>query len=129
MARDAATLQARLDVEAVNTADYQQAAKAVDSWLSVSTGRLHAEYQSARTSTVKLLTEAKVSTTATVLDAAVVSLNRAKGTATVIASTNVTKRPARGAAVTARNRFKATMKRVDGTWKLSDLGLVPVALS
>jgi Mce-associated membrane protein len=68
-------------------------------------------------------------TKATVLDAAVTGLNLTKGTASVIASVNVTRTPATGAVSTVRNRLRASMTRIGGEWKLSDLDVVPVSLS
>jgi Mce-associated membrane protein len=68
-------------------------------------------------------------TKATVLDAAVTELDLSKGTASVIASVNVTRTSAAGAVSTVRNRFRASMTRTGGEWKLSNLGVVPVSLS
>jgi Mce-associated membrane protein len=78
---------------------------------------------------VKVLGRAKMITKANVLDAAVTALDLKKGTASVIASVNVTRTPVQGAASTVRNRFRASMTRTGGEWKLANLAVVPVSLS
>lgn len=127
-ARDAATVAARIGVVTVNTSDYRHPDDAVSSWLAVSTGPLHQQFAAARKTAVSLLTKAKVITRASVLAAAVSAVDPTKGTATVLESASVTRTPTSGAPVTSRNRFRATMTRVGGRWKLADLSLVEVQL-
>ena len=58
----------------------------------------------------------------------ITSIDLSKGTASVIASVNVN-RTHNGTSTTVRNRFRATMTRVGGQWKLSNLTVVAVSLS
>ena len=127
-ARDAATLAARIDIATVNTSDYRNAPGALASWLSASTGTLNQQFAQNKANAIALLQKAKVVTKATVLDAAPVALDATKGTATVIASVDVARTPASGSPTTSRNRFRATMQRVGGQWKLADLTIVSVQL-
>jgi Mce-associated membrane protein len=129
VAREQIDADARLAIVTVNTSDYRHPSDALANWLDVSTGALHAQFSQSRTTVIRLLARAKMITKATVLDAAVTALDLTKGTASVIASVNVTRSPATGAVSTVRNRFRASMTRIGGEWKLSDLGVVPVSLS
>ena len=128
VARDQIATDARLAIVTVNTSDYRHADTALSNWLTVSTGSLHSQFMQSRTAAVKLLAKAQTVTKATVLADAVTALDLSKGTATVIASVNVARTHA-GSTNTVRNRFRATMSRVGGQWKLSNLAVVPVSLS
>jgi Mce-associated membrane protein len=127
ISRDQVLLAARLDVTALNTLDYRSVSAGLQKWLSVTTGSLHDQIQQAQSSSEKIIAEAKIITTGVVLAAAVTAID--DKTATVIASVNVKKQPVTGTAVTTRNRFSATMTRVDGVWKVSDLKTVGAALT
>jgi Mce-associated membrane protein len=129
VAREQIDTDARLAIVTVNTSDYRHPADALANWLDVSTGALHSQFSQSRSTVVRLLAQARMVTKATVLDAAVTGLNLTKGTARVIASVNVTRTPATGAVSTVRNRFRASMTRIGGEWKLSNLAPVPVSLS
>jgi Mce-associated membrane protein len=129
IAREQIDADARLAITTVNTSDYRHPSAALDNWLDASTGSLHSQFSQSRTTAVKLLAQAKMITKADVLDAAVTELNLTKGTATVIASVNVTRTPVSGSVSTVRNRFKASMTRDGNSWKLSNLAVVPVSLS
>jgi Mce-associated membrane protein len=129
VAREQIDDDARLAIVTVNTSDYRHPSNALANWLDVSTGTLHSQFSQSRTTAARLLAAAKMVTKATVLDAAVTALNLTKGTATVIASVNVTRTPATGAVSTVRNRFRASLTRTGGEWKLSNLAVVPVSLS
>jgi Mce-associated membrane protein len=120
---------ARLAIVTVNSSDYRHPSDALANWLDVSTGLLHSQFSQSRSTVVRVLAQAKMVTKATVLAAAVTALDLTKGTASVIASVNVTRTPASGAVSTVRNRFRASMTRTGGEWKLSNLTVVPVSLS
>lgn len=129
VAREQVDVDARLAIVTVNTSDYRHPSDALANWLDVSTGALHSQFSQSRSTVVKVLAQAKMVTKATVLDAAVTALDLKKGTASVIASVNVTRTPATGAVSTVRNRFRASMTRAGGEWKLANLAVVPVSLS
>ena len=72
---------------------------------------------------------AKSVTTAKVLDAAVVSLDPNAGSATVIASVEITVTPDGGTAVVKRERLRAELTRVGSAWKVGQIGQVGVTVS
>jgi Mce-associated membrane protein len=125
-ARDAVNLQARLGFVAVTELDYRTAAADYSKWESVSTGALRNDFVSDRSADLAILKQARMVLTTTVLDTAVTDLNLGKGTATVLASADIKHQPASGKAATVRNRYSISMKRVDGQWKISNLGIVAV---
>ncbi|WP_338179829.1 hypothetical protein [Jatrophihabitans sp.] len=128
-ARDAVLLQVHLDLATLNTLDYRAVDAGLARWAAVTTGSLHAGIVDASAATKSVITKARTVTKAVVLDAAVTSLNLQKGSATVIASIQVTKTPDTGSAVVDRNRVSATMSLVHGIWRVSDLQGVLVQLS
>jgi len=123
-ARDSALLGARVDIATVNSLDYHHVDEGLARWLAVTTGTLHDQIAQATNTEKQVIERAKTTTQATVVDAAVTQVDPDAGTATVIASVDVQKTPATGQSVTARNRFSAAMRRVDGRWRLA--GLTPV---
>ena len=128
-ARDAAVAAARIDVATVNTLDYHSVRDGLARWAEVSTGTLHQQLTQVGDAEVKSIADAKAVTTATVLSVAATAVDPDRGTATVLASVNVRKQPATGAAVTSRNRFELAMQSVDGQWKLADVKIVAVQLT
>jgi Mce-associated membrane protein len=126
--RDAAVDAARFDVAAVNTLDYRSVRAGLARWSAVSTGALRQQLTQVDDTEVKAITDAKMSTTATVVAVAATAVDPDRGTATVLASVNVRKQPATGAAVTSRNRFELAMRRVGDQWKLADVKIVAVQL-
>jgi len=128
--RDAVALAARQDIVVLNTLNYQQLDTGLQNWLGASTGSLHDQLSQVSASDKSAIVAAKTVTTGKVLDAAVTQLDDRAGTATVIATVEVTVTPAGGkASVKKRNRYSATLARVDSAWKLSDLAQVPVSVS
>lgn len=128
-ARDAAVAAARTDVATVNTLDYHSVRAGLTRWAEVSTGTLRQQLTQVDDAEVKAITDAKAVTTATVVSVAATAVDPDRGTATVLASVNVRKQPATGAAVTSRNRFELAMRSVDGQWKLADVKIVAVQLT
>jgi Mce-associated membrane protein len=127
-ARDAAVDAARVDVAAVNTLDYRSVRAGLARWSAVSTGALRQQLTQVDDTEIKTITDAKMVTTATVVAVAATAVDPDRGTATVLASVNVRKQPATGAAVTTRNRFELAMQRVGDQWKLADVKIVAVQL-
>ena len=128
-ARDAAVSAARVDVATVNTLDYRTVRAGLARWSAVSTGALHQQLTQVGGTEIKAITDAKMVTTATVVSVAATAVDPDKGTATVLASVNVRKQPATGAAVTSRNRFELAMQLVGDQWKLADVKIVAVQLT
>jgi Mce-associated membrane protein len=127
-ARDAALVNARIDVATVNTLDYHNVGHGLSRWLAVTTGTLHQQIAQATAHEKQSIAKAHVVTTATVVDAAVTAVDPHRGTATVIASVDVRKTPSSGRSVTSRNRFSASMREVGGRWRLASLTPVQVKL-
>lgn len=127
--RDDALVQAHIDIATINTLDYHDVKSGLDRWLSVTTGGLHHQISQASSSDTTQIKKAQVSTKATVLAAAVTGLDQSAGTASVIASVQVTKTPAGGKPVISRNRYKATLRKVGNQWLLTDLSPVQVQLT
>jgi len=127
-ARDAALLGARVDIATVNSLYYRDVDQGLARWLAVTTGTLHEQILQATKTEKRVIAKARVTTDATVVDAAVTNVDPVKGTATVIASVDVRKTPASGQSVIARNRFSAAMRRVGGQWRLAALSPVQVQL-
>jgi Mce-associated membrane protein len=128
-ARDAVLVQARLDIATLNTLDYKNVNAGLAQWSAVTAGSLHSQIAQANTASKKIIQESKTVTKAVVLAAAVTSLDLRTGTASVIASVQVTKTPDTGASVVDRNRVSATLSLTNGTWRMTNLQGVLVQLS
>lgn len=128
-ARDAALTAARIDIATLNTLSYKDVQPGLQKWLNVSTGDFHDQIAQQAKSVQSAITTAKMTTVGRVIAAAVTDLNSARTSATVIASLDTTKTPAGGKSALDRNRYRATMRLVDGVWKVADLSIVAVGLS
>jgi Mce-associated membrane protein len=126
--RDTVLLAARQDIVVLNTLDYRNVDAGLKRWAAASTGTLHQQITSATTAEKKQILAGKTVTTAKVLDAAVVSLDSSEGSATVIASIELSKQPSGKAAQVERERLRAGLTRVGSTWKINSLGPVGVTL-
>lgn len=127
--RDEALLAARQDIVVLNTLDYRRVTSGLQRWSDASTGALHAQLARVSSDERKRIAAAQTVTTAKVLDAAVVNLDTAAGSATVIASVELTVHPAGKPAQLKRERLRAQLVRVGDTWKVSSLDQVGVTLS
>lgn len=121
--------QGEQDVQNFNTLSYQNLAQGLSNWQNSSTGTLRSETTSGWPSFAKEVSKLKTVTTATILDAALTSLDQQKGTAGIIVALQVTVKPAKGSAATKRSRLEGTLTRTPSGWKLSSLGEVPVGTS
>lgn len=128
-ARDDVVTAARIDIATLNTLDYRNPQAGLARWRAVTTGGFEQQIAESGSTVATAITKAKLITTGRVIAAAVTELDADKGTATVIASMDITKTPSSGSSATVRNRFRATMERVDGVWKVADLSQVQVQLS
>jgi Mce-associated membrane protein len=118
--------QGEQDMQAFNTLSYKDLAGGLKQWQAASTGVLRQETTSGWSTFAKKVTEARTVTTATILDAAITSLDQQKNTAGIIAAVQITVTPASGSAATKRNRLEGTLSRTSAGWKLSSLSVVPV---
>ena len=126
--RDAALLAARQDIVVLNSLDYRNVDQGLSRWLAASTGSLHASFEHVTAADRERITGAKSVTTARIVEAAVVSLDAVNGSASVIASVELTVTPPTGKAVIKRERQQADMTRVGGVWKVSGLQQVGVTV-
>ena len=124
--RDQALRQGELAVQDFNTLDYRHLSQGLSTWQQSSTGTLHAEISRGQAQFEQLVRKAKTITTATVLDAALTSLNQQARTASIIVALQITVKPATGAATTKQARLDGTLQQTSTGWKLSALGQVPV---
>lgn len=127
--RDAVLLDAQQDIVVLNTLDYRSVDAGLKRWSAASTGTLHDSLAHVGAATRRHIVAARRITTAKVLDAAVVALDTQAGTATVIASVELHVAPAGGGPATIRReRLRAEMSRVGGTWKVASLSQVGVTV-
>ena len=128
--RDAVLIDARHDIETMNTLDYRSVDEGVKKWSQVTTGTLRDQLAGVSADDRKLLAEQKKISTGRVVDAAVVDVDATS--ATVIAAVEVTVKDAAkpdSDPTVKRNRFSAQLVKVGGRWKLESLQQVAVSLS
>ncbi len=125
--RDEALRSATSAVETFNTLDHRAVDAGLDRWQATATGPLAEERAGSRESSRARIVEARTVTSGEVVAAAVTELDPAAGTASVIASVEVTVTPETGPAATKRVRFAATMTRTDRGWLLSGITQVPTS--
>jgi Mce-associated membrane protein len=128
-ARDTMLLSARQDIVVLNTLDYRDVDAGLKRWAAASTGTLHNSLTNVTASEKQHIVSAKSVTTAKVLDAAVVSLDTKAGSATVIASIDITVTPDGGKAVVKRERLRAELTRVGSVWRVNSIAQVGVTIS
>ena len=128
LARDEALRAGEQAVTTFNTLDFRRADEGFDRWLAVSTGTLHDDLVQQRRDGVPRLAGAATVTEARVLDAAVTELDEQAGTATVIASVEITITRDGAPPVPKHDRIEARLNRADGGWKLGEIGQVAVSV-
>ena len=109
-----------------NTLSYRRVGEDLNLWAQSSTGALHRQITTGRAAFEQQIRQAQTVTTATILDAALTSLNIRAGTAHIIVALQLTVTPAGGTAVTKQSRLAGELTRTTAGWKLSQLGQVPV---
>ena len=109
-----------------NTLSYRQVGKDLTLWAQSSTGALHRQVTTGRAAFEQQVRQARTVTKASILDAALTSLNIRAGTAHIIVALQLTVTPAGGTAVTKQSRLAGELTRTPAGWKLSQLGQVPV---
>jgi Mce-associated membrane protein len=124
--RDQVLRQGEQEVQNFNTLDYQNLSRGLSLWQSSSTGTLHTEVTRGQAQFEQAVRKARTVTTATVLDAALTTLNPKAGTASIIVALQITVKPATGSATVKLSRLQGALQRTGSDWKLSALGQVPV---
>lgn len=124
--RDQVLREGEQAVQNFNTLDYRHLDQGLNLWESSSTGTLHSEIASGRAQFEQEIRKARTVTTATVLDAALTSLDQQARTANIIVALQITVQPPTGSPTTKQSRLEGTLKLTSGGWKLSTLGQAPV---
>lgn len=123
--RDQALSEGEQAVVNFNTMDYHNVAQGLKRWQASSTGELHQAISTGQAQFEKEVRADKTETTATILDAALTSLNQQAGTAGIIAAVQLTVTPAKGSPVTKRTELVGDLKRTPQGWLLTALGQAP----
>jgi Mce-associated membrane protein len=124
-ARDAVLVDARQAAINLNTLNSADVNAGLDLWERSSTGPVLEEFQRNRDTYAKFVGQAKRSTEATVVDAAVAELDARAGRARVLVGVDVVVRPEGQEPVLSRQRLQLEMTRMpDGVWKVSRIAPV-----
>lgn len=130
--RDTVLAAATSHIETLDSLDYRHVSAGLAQWRAATTGTLHDQITQVGTDEQKLLADQQKISTGKVTDAAVLSLNTTAGTATVVATVEVTVRDElhpNDPATVKRNRFSANLVLVHGHWLVESLQQVAVNLS
>jgi Mce-associated membrane protein len=123
--RDEVLREGQQAVQDFNTLDYRRLDQGLNLWESSSTGTLHREIASGRAQFEQEIRKARTVTTATVLEAALTSLDQQAHTANIIVALQITVQPQAGSPTTKQSRLEGTLQQTSSGWKLSALGQVP----
>jgi Mce-associated membrane protein len=123
--RDQVLREGQQAVQNFNTLDYHHLDQGLNLWEASSTGTLHREIASGRAQFEQQIRKARTVTTATVLEAALTSLDQQADTANIIVALQITVKPPAGTPTTKQSRLEGTLQRTSSGWKLSALGQVP----
>nr|WP_245797800.1 hypothetical protein [Mangrovactinospora gilvigrisea] len=124
--RDAALAAGEQAVQNLNTLDQQHLAAGLALWDSSTTGSLHTQLAQGRAPFLKQVKQAKTSTTAKVLSAALTELDDRAGRAQLMVALKVTVTAPGQQATAKTERLTGQLTRVHGgRWLLSDLGQAP----
>ncbi len=124
--RDQVLRQGEQEVQNFNTLDYRNLSHGLSLWQSSSTGTLYTQVTRGQAQFEQVVRKARTVTTATVLDAALTSLNPHAGTAGIIVALQITVKPPTGTATVKLSRLQGTLQKTGSGWKLSALGQVAV---
>lgn len=124
-ARDAVLVDARQSAINLNTLNSADVEAGLNLWEQTSTGTVLEEFQRNRETYAKFVAEAKRSTEASVVDAAVAEMDIRAGIARVLVGVDVVVRPEGQEPVLSRQRLQLEMTRtIDGVWKVSKVAPV-----
>ena len=123
-ARDAALDDGRAAAVVLNTLDHRSVDDGLDRWESVATGDLLAELARNRDRNASAIRQARSTTSADVLDAALSEFDEDEGTATLIAAVSVDVTIAGEAPQNKRTRLELALERDGDDWKVSALSTV-----
>lgn len=124
--RDKALQEGTSAVIAFNTLDHKNVEAGLKRWEQYSAGPLRDEIRKSHKDYATKIQQAKSSTTAKVLDSGLTELDQQAGKAKMIAVVQVTVTIDGQKPTTKQDRYQAELTREGDTWKLSNLGTVPV---
>ncbi len=124
-ARDEVVAAAEQAITAFAEVDYKNPDKYRNQQVAVSTDELAQHVKDGWKQARQVIVKAQRSSEVKFFDIAVEELNAYEGTASAIASSEVTLSFEDQSAKLPR-RWRAQLKRVDGEWKLSDIELIPI---
>ncbi|MDQ3761095.1 MAG: hypothetical protein M3460_05160 [Actinomycetota bacterium] len=124
MAREAVLQDARQAALNLHTLDYRRVQDGLALWEQSAAGSLLTELRTNRNTYVRAITESATTTTARVLDAAVVSLDDRSGTAQVLVGVDVTSQSDQRDPSCAHRRVRLDMVRAGDAWKVGTLAPV-----
>jgi Mce-associated membrane protein len=124
MDRDAVLRDAQRATLNLNTLDYRRVQDGLTLWEQSTAGSLLSQLQANRNAYARAITDSAAITTATILDAAVSSLNEGSGTARVLVGVDVTSQSEQGDPSCAHRRVRLDMIRAGEAWKVGALAPV-----
>ncbi|MEV6104152.1 hypothetical protein AB0M28_05460 [Streptomyces sp. NPDC051940] len=125
-ARDAAMEAGEQGVVNLNTLDYRDVATGLAGWRESATGELLQQLDKGRAEFEKQVREAKTTTSAKVLAAALTELDERAGKARIVVAVRITVDTADGKPQAKESRMLGELTRTADGWKLSALGQAPV---
>ncbi|MFN2477826.1 MAG: hypothetical protein ABR615_01445 [Pseudonocardiaceae bacterium] len=127
--RDTVLGDAQRAMVTLNTLDYRRVQDGLALWEQSTTGALLSQLRANRDAYARAITDSAAVTTASILDAAVASINERAGTAEVLLGVDVTSQSEQGDPSCAHRRVRLDMVRAGSTWKVSTLAPVGDAYS
>jgi Mce-associated membrane protein len=124
MDRDTVLRDAQRAALNLNTLDYRQVQDGLTLWEQSAAGSLLTQLRINRSTYARAITDSATISTATVLDAAVASLDERSGTAQVLVGMDVTSQSEQGDPSCAHRRVRLEMIRAGQIWKVGTLAPV-----
>lgn len=124
--RDEVLDTGRDHVARLTTMDHHDIDTGLRRWLDVTTGALHSELSTTGHDALSTVERARTVATGTVSTAALTELDIDAGTATLVASGEVTTVRDGAPPVSARNRYRVELRDTDSGWKVHAFQRVPV---
>ena len=119
--REVVLRDAQQATASLNTLDFRRVQDGLTQWEQASAGSLLSQLKANRNTYAHAITESATSTTATVIDAAVVSLDERAGTAAVLVGLDVTSQAEGSDPSCVHRRVRLQMIRTGESWKVGAL--------
>ncbi|RJQ69453.1 hypothetical protein D5S17_30140 [Pseudonocardiaceae bacterium YIM PH 21723] len=124
--REAVLTAGQQAVQILSAADYNKVEDTLNGWEATTTGGQLDELKGLHSERAKLLVETKTVVTASIRQTALTELDVAAGKASMITIVDTKTTTTQGGPTPLRARIQAELTKVNGTWKISGLGGVPV---